>query len=119
NNGQPIAAIVSRKASSSNHAARWIPFIAAPDAAAAVSAATAAGGKVLAPSRQFSRLGTRAIIADPEGAPIGILQSASGDPADFPSKAGDWAWFELYSKNPQAEGQFYASIFHYEVSADG
>jgi len=118
NGGQPIASIVERKASSSNNLANWIPFIAVSDTAAALAAANEAGGKTLAPARDFPRLGQRAIIGDPEGTPIGLIQSSSGDPADYPSKDGDWAWFELYSKNPKAAGDFYGRVFHYDVIAD-
>ena len=118
NGGMPIASIVERKASGSHSLARWIPFIAVADAGATLAAANAQGGKTLAPARDFPRLGARAIIGDPEGVPIGILQSSSGDRADYPSKDGDWAWFELFSKNPKAAGDFYASVFHYDVSAD-
>jgi predicted enzyme related to lactoylglutathione lyase len=118
NGGQPIASIVERKAAHADALANWIPFIAVPDAAAALAAANDAGGKTLAPARDFPRMGMRAIIGDPEGTPIGIIQSSSGDPADYPSKDGDWAWFELYSKNPKAAGDFYGRVFHYDVKAD-
>jgi predicted enzyme related to lactoylglutathione lyase len=89
-----------------------------PDAAAAVSAADSAGGKTLAPLRSFPRLGTSAIVADGEGTPIGLLQSATGDTADYPTKDGDWAWFELFAKNPAAAGDFYRRVFHFQVAAD-
>ncbi len=51
----------------------WLPYIRVADAKASAEAAKAAGGKVLLPPVALSRA-TVAIIADPTGAPVGIVQ---------------------------------------------
>jgi hypothetical protein len=51
----------------------WLPYIRVADAKASAEAAKAAGGKVLLEPLAMSRM-TVAIIADPTGAPIGIVQ---------------------------------------------
>jgi predicted enzyme related to lactoylglutathione lyase len=51
----------------------WLPYIRVADASASVAAAKAAGGKVLMEPLDLSRTKV-AIIADPTGAPVGIVQ---------------------------------------------
>lgn len=51
----------------------WLPYIRVADAKAAVAAAKAAGGQVLLAPVAMN-LATVAIIADPTGAPVGIVQ---------------------------------------------
>jgi uncharacterized protein len=51
----------------------WLPYIRVADASASVAAAKAAGGKVLLAPLVMGRA-TVAIIADPTGAPVGIVQ---------------------------------------------
>ncbi len=58
----------SAKASST-----WLPYIRVADANASAAAAKAAGGKVLMQPLALTRA-TVAIIADPTGAPVGIVQ---------------------------------------------
>ena len=96
-------------------------FIAAPDAAAASSAANEAGGKTLAPARDFSRSAAAPYIGDPEGTPIGIIQSSSGDPADYPSKDGDWASVRALpwaiQRRQPVQTSASSRVFHYDVRA--
>jgi predicted enzyme related to lactoylglutathione lyase len=54
----------------------WLPYIRVADAGAAVGAASAAGGKVLLQPLVVGSA-TVAIIADPTGAPVGIVQVPS------------------------------------------
>jgi len=51
----------------------WLPYIRVADVSASAEAARAAGGKVLLEPLAMSRA-TVAIIADPTGAPVGIVQ---------------------------------------------
>jgi len=58
----------SKKAS-----ATWLPYLRVADARVSAEAARAAGGKVLLEPLAMNRA-TVAIIADPMGAPVGIVQ---------------------------------------------
>ena len=53
--------------------ATWLPYIRVADARASAEAAKAAGGRVLLEPIAMNRA-TVAIIADPTGAPVGIVQ---------------------------------------------
>ena len=58
---------------SEKSSATWLPYIRVADAKAAAAAARAAGGKVLLDPVAMN-IATVAIIADPTGAPVGIVQ---------------------------------------------
>ena len=51
----------------------WLPYLRVADASASAMAAKTAGGKVLLEPLALGRA-TVAIIADPTGAPVGIVQ---------------------------------------------
>jgi uncharacterized protein len=119
NNGDhPVAGIRQRSISGAGHAARWINYIAVTDLTSALSNVAKAGGVVRAPARQFPKIGLQAIITDSQGAPLGLLQSSSGDSADVEPVTGGWNWFHLFVKDPEAAGVFYRQVFNYEVAPD-
>jgi uncharacterized protein len=70
----------------------WLNFIRVDDVAAASVKAIALGGKVLVEPREDRHGGQLAVIADPSGAPIGVMEwsgaedaeSAAGDHPDLP-----------------------------------
>jgi len=118
NQGNPVAGLVARPTASAKRPSRWIGYIAVPDLNAAIAVTTKNGGLVRAEPRAFPDRGFQAIVADNEGAAIGLLQSTSGDPADAEPRPGDWQWFELFAKQPQASIDFYRKLAGYEVAPD-
>ena len=118
NGNHPVAGLRQRSSSAPAHASRWINYIAVTDIASVLSAVTKAGGVVRAPAREFPQIGSQAIITDNEGAPVGLLQSSSGDSADVEPVSGTWNWFHLFVKNPQAAADFYRQVFNYDVTPD-
>jgi predicted enzyme related to lactoylglutathione lyase len=118
NGDKPVAGLVARARSTEKRMSRWIPYVSVSDIQATLGTVKNAGGVVRAPARNFPDRGWQAIISDPEGAVLGVLQSASGDSADAEPTVGDWNWFELYSKNATAASSFYGSVIHYQVTPD-
>lgn len=55
----------------------WLPFVRVLDARAAVSKAAGLGGRVLVEPHQDRHGGYSAVIADPQGAPLGLLEWTS------------------------------------------
>jgi hypothetical protein len=111
--------LLPRSSSATKHASRWIDYIAVTDLASTLAAVTKAGGIVRATARDFPKIGSQAIITDNEGAPLGLVQSSSGDSADIEPVVGTWNWFHLFVKNQQAAADFYRQIFTYDVTPDG
>jgi hypothetical protein len=119
NGSHPVAGLRPRSSSATKHPSRWINYIAVTDLASTLAAVTKAGGIVRASARDFPKIGSQAIITDNEGAPLGLVQSSSGDSADIEPVVGTWNWFHLFVKNPQAAADFYRQIFTYDVTPDG
>lgn len=114
---RPLAGIVQRPPSRATQApGRWVGYVAVSDVAGTLARVTTSGGKVLAPARDFPRRGTQAIIADRNGAVLGVLHSTSGDPSDYQADIGEWIWTELFAKQPDTAATFYRSVFDYEVT---
>jgi len=106
NGSRPVAGLRQRDASAAKRASRWVPYISVADIASALSIAAKAGGEVRAPAREFPQIGSQAIITDIEGAPVGLIQSSSGDSPDEEPAPGEWNWFHLLSKSPKPQPAF-------------
>lgn len=117
NGGQPVAGIVQREATSKRPGA-WIAYISVKSVKSTLAAVKKAGGTTYAPAHDFPNRGIEAIIADSEGAVLGILQSSTGDPADDEPNTGEWNWFELFSLAPKDSSDFYHRVFGYDVKPD-
>lgn len=118
NGEKPVAGLVTRPAAKSPRPSRWIGYLAVKDLAVTLKAVAATSGQVRAGARDFPNRGIQAIIADNEGATVGVLQSTSGDAPDVEPQPGDWNWFELYVRSPRVTAVFYNNIFGHEVAAD-
>ena len=114
--GGDVASLVERPLPpGSPHRPDWLPFISAPDPDRAASVATDNGGKVLFSPRDVPGLGREAVLADPYGGVFAVLHSSSGDPADVEAADGEWIWSSLITPDPQADGDFYRTLFGYDV----
>ncbi|MFI5356805.1 MAG: VOC family protein [Opitutales bacterium] len=119
NHGEPVAGIAHRPARLSGPASgHWVGYVSVPDVAQALARATAAGGRVLFPARDLPQRGTQAILVDPEGAELGVLHSRTGDPGEYAPDPGDWTWAELFARDPDAAGRFYAGVTGWTVLPD-
>ena len=119
NHGRPVAGIVQRPVNgAAPSTARWLPYFSVTSVPRALASIKEAGGKELAPARDFPRRGTQALALDDEGAVFGILHSSSGDELDYAAEAGDLIWAELLARNPATSATFYRRLFGFEVSFD-
>src|SRR6266849_6325117 len=78
----------------------WISYVSVEDVDATAKAATANGGKVVEAPYDAPGVGRMARIADPQGAELCLLKSATGDKADAPAPAGRFFWNELHTIDP-------------------
>lgn len=118
NGSRPVAGLAPRPASAKTRPSRWISYIAVTDAAATLSRVKKSSGQVRADAREFPQRGTHAIIADNNGATVGLLQSTSGDSDDDEPSPGDWNWFQLYVSDPHAVALYYHEILGYDIAPD-
>lgn len=114
-NGEPVAGLVQpRSARSGRRQPYWLPFIAASNVESLRGQAVAHGARVLSPPRSYPDRGEQAVLADPQGAVFGVLQSTSGDPPDVLADPGDFIWTSLITRDPKADAAFYQELFGYQ-----
>ena len=112
-----VAGVVLHESPDNDRAyGRWIFYLSTDDVAKKVAEITTGGGRVMLEPTRVPDRGTLAVIADPEGAPFGLLNSDSGDPADYRSAPGEWLWISLYSRDVEKASNFYRSLFGYDVT---
>ena len=118
NGSRPVAGLAPRASATTTRPSRWIGYLAVADLPATLQLVTKAGGRVRADARDFPSRGVQAIITDAEGAPLGLLQSSSGDAADTEPAPGDWNWFELYARQPPTASAFCHDALGYDATPD-
>lgn len=119
NGDRPVAGIVARAKSqraAGGASARWIGYISAADVNASAAKARELGGSVILPPADVPARGRQALIADPEGAYVGLLASASGDPDDRLAETGDWIYARLFSRKVEGAAGFYQKFAGYDVA---
>jgi len=115
--GQYIAGISkTRRQQPGQPVSQWLSFMSVADVDRAVEQTRAAGGSVVAGPLDLPNIGRGAVVLDPDGAPLGLLRSRIGDPADTAAPAlNRFLWTEHLSRDPQASADFYASLAGFEV----
>lgn len=114
--GFPVSGMVERTAlKDKERQARWIGFMSVADVRGAAAVVKDKGGRVLIEPRQVPARGEMAVVADPDDAPFGLINSSSGDPADELGPAGDWIWSLYQSPDAGSAAAFYQDLAGYEV----
>ena len=115
--GRYIAGISrTRRPQPDQPVSQWLSFMSVADVDRAVEQTRAAGGSVAAGPLDLPNIGRGAVVLDPDGAPLGLLRSSIGDPADTDTPAmHGFLWTEHLSRNPQASADFYAALAGFEV----
>ena len=117
NDGQPLGGMFQkpRPANDPKAKPRWFGYISVSSVGKAERAVTKAGGRVLAPVKDFPKRGEQAVFADREGAIFGVMKSSAGDPEDVLAEPGDWIWIQLLSRDARNAADFYRAVAGYEV----
>ena len=115
--GQYIAGISkTQRAQPDQPVSQWLSFMSVADVDRAVEKTRAAGGSLVAGPLDLPNIGRGAVVLDPDGAPLGLLRSRIGDPADAAEPAMTrFLWTEHLSRDPQASADFYAALVGFEV----
>lgn len=95
-------------------APQWVSLLSVPDVDAAITAGKAAGATVSWGPRNVGERGRMALLTDPQGALVGLLTSAVGDPPDAQPSPGGWLWTEYWADSVDAAIAFYSRLAGYE-----
>jgi hypothetical protein len=93
----------------------WVYYASVDDVASVETAVAGRGGEALLPRRSMPERGEFAILADPDGAIIGVLRSSSGDPGEFQAAVGEFIWYQLFTSKLDPATEFYQTVFGYDV----
>jgi predicted enzyme related to lactoylglutathione lyase len=96
---------------------RWLSFASVADVDMAVAGLERLGFVTLHGATPVPGRGIQAIVRDPQGAVVGLMHSASGDPRDEPVAPGEFFWVDLYTRDPAAAAAVYAQIGYTVVPA--
>jgi predicted enzyme related to lactoylglutathione lyase len=74
--GRPVAGMLEIKAEWGDIPPMWMVYFTVADCDAAAKIVTSSGGQVFAPPADIPGIGRFAVVADPQGASLGILGPA-------------------------------------------
>jgi uncharacterized protein len=110
--GAFVAGVVDVSANA-NAGPQWLSYMSVADVDKTVAQVRADGGKVLVESRNLPNA-RAAVIADPQGAPLGLAQVRRGlpDPAD--PAPGQFFWDEYLARDAMKALDFYKRLASYD-----
>ena len=94
---------------------QWLNFMSVEDVDRVAEATRSAGGSVVMGPLVLPRVGRGAVVLDPQGAPLGLLRTSFGDPADVAEPVlNRFLWTELLASDPEAAVAFYSGLVGFE-----
>ena len=92
----------------------WFNYVSVEDADATAAKARERGGTVVSEPRDARDMGRMAVVADPDGAVIGLWQPGTFIGAGRVNDVGCLGWNELQARDPEASADFYGGLFGWE-----
>jgi predicted enzyme related to lactoylglutathione lyase len=98
---------------------QWLPYVQVYDVDECVRQVVTLGGQVRMPPKEVPTVGCWAVIADPQGAVIGVYEPASNEPVKTGApRRGDFSWHDLATTDYKAAADFYRALFRWETIQD-
>lgn len=115
NNSQAIGGMAQITETSENPGvARWLNLLSVADLDQAIALVEKNGGSIQNGPLNLVNRGRGALIRDPHGAQLLIIQATGGDPEDSTPPVGSWLWHELWSNNVEGSLTFYQQLIGYD-----
>jgi predicted enzyme related to lactoylglutathione lyase len=89
---------------------QWVILMSVPDIDAAVRSAEQNGGVILTPPTDVAERGRLALVEDPQGAALALVQTRDGDPADADTPMGGFLWDEIWAEDVTQATTFYRAL---------
>jgi predicted enzyme related to lactoylglutathione lyase len=116
--GTPIGGLMQLPASEKTPP-HWLGYISTPDVAASVSQAQGLGAAVLVKPTPIPKVGSFAVLADPQGAVFSAFTPTGEAPEQpGPPGRGQFSWHELMTTDYKAGFAFYEALFGWEKRAE-
>ena len=95
---------------------QWVVLMSVRNINQSVDEVKRSGGIVFSPVTDLGDRGKVAIVADPQGALLGFIQTKEGDPQDRNTiHSGDFLWNELWTSDVNNATSFYQRIAEYSI----
>lgn len=95
----------------------WLSYISVADAESVAARAADLGAQVLAPAFDVGEGGRIAVLADPQGAALGLWQPIGFHGAQIVNVPGALTWNQLSTGDPDAAIGFYTELFGWSTGA--
>jgi predicted enzyme related to lactoylglutathione lyase len=116
-NGRLIGGMIDTKAlNNRTDISQWVIVMSVDDVDAAAESFVDNGGSVLTPPTDLQRRGRVAVVQDPAGALLALLQTKDGDPVDREPELGDFLWNELWTIDVDGATKFYSDAAGFEAA---
>ena len=98
---------------------QWVVAMSVADIGEAVQTVADAGGEVFTPATSLGERGDIAVVADPTGALLALLQTRDGDPVDANADpaTGDFLWRELWTVEVDRAARFLTRLAPFAVES--
>ncbi len=111
--GRPVAGIVGRL-DPTEEPALWLSYVSVENVDQVVAQVSAKGGRTLYAPVDID-IARVAVVADPQGAALGLARMAESDPPDRPQPSpGHFFWREYLAEDAGAAVDFYSSLLGFE-----
>jgi len=99
---------------------QWVVGLSVLDIEGATHTLREAGGTVFTPPTSLGDRGHIAVVADPQGALLALLQTRDGDPLDKkgPPAVGGFLWDELWAEDVASSAKFYHRLAGYTIEEE-
>jgi len=115
-NGLAVAGLLDRSAKREKTSqALWIGSIYTKNVAQVINYSEKKGATIILKPHEFARFGNRAVMADPLGGIIALLDLKNANKTRRKQAVNHWGWAQLFSVDTQAASTFYAEAFDYQV----
>lgn len=95
----------------------WLSCVTTGDVDAAIARAVALGGRVVTRAADVPGAGRRAVVADPQGAVLGLWEPRGQIGAEQVNDVGCLCMNELVTPDPAAAAAFYGALFGWTTDA--
>lgn len=94
--------------------AQWLSFMSVADVDKTVALVKSEGGEVLVPPREIASIARVAVVADPQGAPLGVARVHGDRPDPAQPTPGHFFWQEYLARDETQALDFYKRVAGYE-----
>jgi predicted enzyme related to lactoylglutathione lyase len=118
-NGVPMAGVMrlTEEVPSGGGGPAWLSYVSVADVDATLVRIEALGGRTHAGPMDVPTVGRIAVVADPQGAVLGIYRPDMDGPEGDALVLGDFSWHELVANDWKAAWDFYRAVFGWEFAS--